>query len=138
MARIFVYDGREFPDPDAKLSVEEVRRQLADFFPELANAETRESRRGEDTVYTFVKRIGTKGARRRSPHRAVLAVLRRVPEKRLAVFALAAELVGPDGELDVDAAAARQPEVNLATAEAEGYTQATRQAIQALRQLRPR
>ena len=32
MARIFNYDGREFPDPDPLLSVEEVRGQLAEFF----------------------------------------------------------------------------------------------------------
>jgi hypothetical protein len=25
---VFVYDAREFPDPDPKLSVEDVRRQL--------------------------------------------------------------------------------------------------------------
>ena len=135
MPRIFVYDGREFPDPDPTLSVEDVRKQLSDFFPELANAETREERRGEDeTRYTFTRRIGTKGR----PRPVVVDVLRRVPEKRLAVFALAAELVGPDGELDVDAAAARQPEVNLATAEARAYARATEQAVRALRQLRPR
>ena len=135
MARIFVYDGREFPDPDAHLSVEEVRRQLADFFPELANAETREGRRGEDTVYTFVKRIGTKGARRHSPHRTVLAVLRRVPEQRLRVFALAGDLLNADGELDLAAAAAREPEIALAVAEAEAYARATRRAADALRRL---
>ena len=33
MARIFVYDGREFPDPDAALAPDEVRKQLVDFFP---------------------------------------------------------------------------------------------------------
>jgi PRTRC genetic system protein C len=42
MPRLFVYDGRTFPDPDSRLSVEDVRRQLADYFPELANADTRE------------------------------------------------------------------------------------------------
>lgn len=61
MARLFVYDGREFPDPDRKVPVEDIRRQLSEFFPELANADTREEKRGEDTVYTFSKRIGTKG-----------------------------------------------------------------------------
>jgi PRTRC genetic system protein C len=61
MARIFSYDGREFPDPDPKVPVEEVRRQLAEFFPELVNADTRESKRDPDTLYTFTKRIGTKG-----------------------------------------------------------------------------
>ena len=28
MSRVFVYDGREFPDPDSSLSVEDVRKQL--------------------------------------------------------------------------------------------------------------
>ena len=132
MARVFVYDAREFPDPDPKLSVEDVRRQLLDFFPELANAETREETRGEDSIYTFSKRIGTKGRRR---HPNVVAILRRVPEKQLRVFELAAELIGENGEIDVDATALRQPEVNLALAEVEGYVRATRQATEALMNL---
>ena len=61
MARVFIYDGREFPDPDPSLSPDEVRRMMADFFPELANAEVREHRKGEDTVYELVRRVGTKG-----------------------------------------------------------------------------
>jgi len=61
MARVFIYDGREFPDPDPNLSVDEVRRMMSDFFPELANAEMRESKRGEDTVHELVRRVGTKG-----------------------------------------------------------------------------
>ncbi len=136
MARIFVYDGREFPDPDARLSVEEVRRQLAEFFPELANADTREEQRGEDRVYTFTRRIGTKGA----PHRrrpSIVGLLRRVPEVRIGVFALAAELLDAHGELDLDRAAARHPDVTLAIAEAEAYAEATRRAVDALRQLPP-
>ena len=59
--RIFVYDGREFPDPDPALSADEVRKMMADFFPELANAETREVQRGEDTLHEFTRRTGTKG-----------------------------------------------------------------------------
>ena len=134
MARIFVYDGREFPDPDPKLPVEEVRKQLSEFFPELGNADTREEKRGEDTAYTFSKRIGTKG--RRPPE--VVAILRRVPERRLRVLELAAELLDQGGELDLDAAAIRQPEINLAIAEVEAYTRATRQAVEAIRRLPPR
>jgi len=61
MARIFVYDGREFPDPDPKMSPEQVRQNLSSLLPELANADTRQSKRGEDDVYTFQKRVGTKG-----------------------------------------------------------------------------
>ena len=131
MARIFLYDGREFPDPDPQLSVEEVRQQLSVFFPELSNADTREERRGENTVYTFSKRIGTKGYNRRR----VVDVVRCVPTTRLRVFELAAELLDTDGELDLDAIGVRQPDINLAMAEAEAYARATRQAAQALRRL---
>jgi PRTRC genetic system protein C len=136
MARLFSYDGRDFPDPDPALTVEAVRKQMSDFFPELANAETREERRGDDTVYTFSRRIGTKGRR---PRRLdVVAILRRVEPKRLAVFDLAAGLIGPDGEVNLDAAAARQPEINLARAEAEASARATKTAVAALRLLPPR
>jgi hypothetical protein len=99
--------------------------------PELANADTREEKRGEDTVYTFARRIGTKGRR---PSAAV-AVLRRVPAKSLRILELAAELLTDDGELDVDRAAARQPQINLAVAEARAYARATQGTTAALRQL---
>ncbi|MGD9889892.1 MAG: PRTRC system protein C [Dehalococcoidia bacterium] len=132
MVRHFIYDGREFPDPDPRLPVEAVRRQLAEFFPELTNADTREEQREGDTVYTFTRRIGTKGARRR---RSIIAILRGVPATYLAVYALAAELLDACGELDLDAVAVRQPELNLAVAEADAYARATRQAVQALQGL---
>ena len=61
MGRIFIYEGKPYEDPDPKMSVDEVRRSLVDFFPELSNAEVKESKQGEDTTYTFSKRVGTKG-----------------------------------------------------------------------------
>jgi PRTRC genetic system protein C len=64
MAREFIVDGRTFPDPDPNRSVEEVKRMMESFFPELANAETREHKKGEDTSYEFVRRVGTKGNKR--------------------------------------------------------------------------
>ena len=135
MARIFVYDNRSFPDPDPAVSVEDVRQQLAQYFPELTNGDTRQEQRGEDTVYTFSRRIGTKGAaRRRRAH--VVAIVRGVASRRLAVFDLAADLVNPLGELDLDATAARQPELNLARAEAEAYARATQRAVDSLRHIR--
>src|ERR1700694_5056800 len=97
MARIFVYDQREFPDPDPKLAVECIRKQLAEFFPELTNADTREEKRGDDTLYTFSKRIGTKGAT--IPD--IVAIIQRVPEKRLRIFEIASELIDARGEVDV-------------------------------------
>ena len=61
MPREFIVDGRTFPDPDPNRSVDEVKRMMTDFFPELANAETREHKKGEDISYEFVRRVGTKG-----------------------------------------------------------------------------
>lgn len=68
MGRVFVYDGREFPDPDPNLSPDEVRASMSNFFPELANAEIKESQRDsttepsqKDDVYEFQRRVGTKG-----------------------------------------------------------------------------
>ena len=61
MARIFVYDNREFPDPDPAMSVEEVRQSMTSFFPELANADTKQSKRGDDDIIVFEKRVGVKG-----------------------------------------------------------------------------
>ena len=62
MARVFVYDDREFPDPDPQMSVEQVKATLADFYGEIANASVKETQRGEDTVHEFQRRVGTKGA----------------------------------------------------------------------------
>ena len=166
MARKFIYDNREFPDPDPSLPVEEVRKQLSEYFPELANADTREEKKGEDTHYVFSKRIGTKGVtgaagasvargepagapaprpvraaagtrrtRRRSPeYRAadLVRILRRVPEQRLRLFDLVGELLDRRGRLDRGRAAARQPEVNMAIAEAQAYARATERAVGAL------
>lgn len=68
MVRVFIYDGREFPDPDPAMSSDEVRQSMTNFFPELANAETQESERDsaadpavKEKVFEFKKRVGTKG-----------------------------------------------------------------------------
>lgn len=62
MPRIFVYDGREFPDPDGGLTVEEVKTNLASFMPELANATVTQTQRDGNTIIHFNKRVGTKGS----------------------------------------------------------------------------
>ncbi len=59
--RIFVYDGREFPDPDPTKSVDDIKAQMADFFPELATADVKTVDRDGDTLYEFVKKVGVKG-----------------------------------------------------------------------------
>ena len=62
MARTFVYDNRTFPDPDANMTVEQVKTSLSDFFGELATAETKATTKEDGTeVYEFIRRTGTKG-----------------------------------------------------------------------------
>ncbi|MDD5060741.1 MAG: PRTRC system protein C [Candidatus Marinimicrobia bacterium] len=64
MVRKFAYDNREFPDPDPALTPEQVKQNMAPFFPELATAEIREHKIGEDTVYEFIRKTGTKGTKK--------------------------------------------------------------------------
>jgi len=86
----------------------------------LTNADTREEKREDGTVYVFSKRIGTKGAAAplTSPTlpgaETIVAIIRAVPKKRLRVLELARELLDGDGELDLDAAADRSPDVSTA------------------------
>lgn len=61
MTRIFIYDGREFPDPDPNLTADEVRKMMTDFFPELANAEIKQEKREDDTLVSLIRKTGTKG-----------------------------------------------------------------------------
>ena len=61
MARIFIVDEREVPDPDPNLTIDQVRDSLAEFFPDLANATHTLTPRGEDQIVDFSRRVGTKG-----------------------------------------------------------------------------
>lgn len=143
MARFFIVDGKQLPDPDSRLTPDEVRAYLAaNFYDWLANAETREERRSDDTHYTFTRRIGTKGAgsrRSAGPRNGrIRRLIRAAPEQRLRVWDLAAALTLPSGDIDHLAAAQRQPEIELALAECEASARATHAAAEALRRLRPR
>lgn len=61
--RTFIYDGREHPDPNPDLSPEDVKKQMADFFPELHTATITEHKKdGGDIAYEFERRTGTKGS----------------------------------------------------------------------------
>ena len=44
------------------MSVDQVKGTLADFYGEIANASVKETKRGDDTIYEFQRRVGTKGA----------------------------------------------------------------------------
>ena len=68
-----------------------------------------------------------------------VGLLAATPPADLKIIELTAELTLPDGSLDLDRAAARQPEVELACAQAQDYAAATRRLLEAFKwQLRTR
>ena len=72
-------------------------------------------------------------------NQTLAGLLAATPPADLRIIELTAELTLPDGSLDLDGAAARQPEVELACAQAQEYAAATRRLLESLRcKLRPR
>ena len=72
-------------------------------------------------------------------NRTFTGLLAATPPADLSILELTAELTRPDGAFDLDAAAARQHEVELACVQAQDYAAATGRLLEALRwQLRPR
>ena len=68
-----------------------------------------------------------------------VGLLAAVPATNLRIIELTAELTRPDGTFDLDAAAARQPEVETACAQAQDYASATTRLLDAMRwKLKPR
>ncbi len=72
-------------------------------------------------------------------NRTFAGLLAATPPADLSILELTAELTRPDGSFDLDAAAARQTEVELACVQAKDYAASTGRLLEALRwQLRPR
>ena len=62
MDREFRYDELRLPDPNPRLSVDEVRTAFSATYPEIATAAlTGPEAVGNKLVYHFTKAIGTKG-----------------------------------------------------------------------------
>lgn len=68
----------------------------------------------------------------------VVAALRKVPPKKLLIIELVNEIPIKYGELDYAELAERQPEINLAIAEAKAYGTHTIMAVDSLIRLRAR
>jgi PRTRC genetic system protein C len=62
MTREFRYDSVRLPDPNSKLSLDEVRTAFSATYPEIATAVVSGPEAvGNKLVYHFAKAIGTKG-----------------------------------------------------------------------------
>ena len=66
-------------------------------------------------------------------NRTLAGLLAATPPADLRILELTAELTQPDGSFDLDAAAARQSEVELACAQAQDYSAATGRLSEAMR-----
>ena len=66
-------------------------------------------------------------------NRTIAGLLAATPPSDLRIIELTAELTRPDGSLDLDAAAARQPEVESACAQAQDYAASTGRLLEAMR-----
>ncbi len=72
-------------------------------------------------------------------NRTFTGLLAATPPAGLSILELTAEITRPDGSFDLDAAAARQQDVESACVQAQDYAAATGRLLEALRwQLRPR
>ncbi|MGD0694460.1 MAG: PRTRC system protein C [Terriglobia bacterium] len=62
LSRYFEFHGQRLPDPNPKLSVEEVRALYAQQYPDIATAAiTGPEVIGEKLRYQFTRAIGSKG-----------------------------------------------------------------------------
>lgn len=127
--RVFVVDGKEYEDRFRDKTPEEVMKFFAEWHPDLHNGEVVSSKRGDEDVFTFRKRLGTKGTAAPAaanasdggdgggvaprPRDRFLAALAMVPPKHLAIWGLAEELY-QGGDLDIEAVNAREDEFDRA------------------------
>jgi PRTRC genetic system protein C len=62
MSRSFIYNGVKLPDPDPRMTPEEVKNIYSNQYPELTTAAiTGPEGSGDHLLYSFVRAIGTKG-----------------------------------------------------------------------------
>ncbi len=62
LSRGFSYNGVKLPDPDPRMTPEEVKNVYSNQYPELATAAiTGPEASGDHLQYSFVRAIGTKG-----------------------------------------------------------------------------
>lgn len=62
VGRIFLYGGRTLPDPDTRLTPEEVKQFYAAIHPELLNASVEGGEfDGNTQTFRFERSVGTKG-----------------------------------------------------------------------------
>lgn len=139
MPRLFRYGDNAWEDPGPEFSNDDVRKQLATYFPELANADVKTSELPDGrTEVLFVKRSGTKGggpaeitpqmSRPLSPG-WIAAQLAKVKPATLKAPGLLGRLQDLDarGELDTATLLAAQPDLERATSELSAHVEKSKE-----------
>ncbi len=153
--RVFLIDGKEYPDPDSTLPItgrRSVQAMYRDYFPDqLDNADVAQKTRPDGTLeVTFKRRIGTKGVGRRVSQRtgannsgeAVITVARvaellaGLPDDRPLAWELVEQAIAPDGAVRLDYAPPAS-QLNLAEAQQTARTRLIDLAVSELGRLRP-
>lgn len=70
------YGDKQFPMDD--YTFDQAKQVMARHFPELADPEVKTEKQGDDTIYTFTKKAGRKGAGKNVPTGDVQRALRQV------------------------------------------------------------
>jgi len=153
--RVFLIDGKEYPDPDSDLPItgtRSVQAMYRDYFPgQLDNVDVAQKTRDDGTVeVTFKRRIGTKGAgmptrRRRQTGGSgevvitlpsVVRVLAALPHDRPLAWDLVEQAIGPKGAVRIDYVPPAA-QLNLAEAQLAARVRLIGLAVGELRRLRP-
>jgi len=153
--RVFLIDGKEYPDPDSDLPItgtRSVQAMYRDYFPgQLDNVDVAQKTRDDGTVeVTFKRRIGTKGAPMPTRRRrqiggsgevvitlpSVVRVLAALPNDRPLAWDLVEQAIGPKGAVRLDYVPPAA-QLNLAEAQLSARARLIELAVGELRRLRP-
>lgn len=109
MSKSFVKYGEKTLELPAGMTLSQAKEQMARFFPELADPEVKTDKNGDDTVYTFSKKAGRKGAGRKSAAGPLATLTTRLRQVRATPIAspavIAVALQTSDGaRVDLEAA----------------------------------
>ena len=130
MPRIFVYDGREFPDPDGGLTVEEVKTNLASFMPETRQRHRHPDSKGRKHHHPFQQ--ASRDQRLPVNNQLLAEILDTVPPAHLEILDLAASLSHPNGTITTHDLITHQRQFEDAAPQAAAYADATHRLIAAL------
>ncbi len=133
--RVFIYEGKELPDIDPSMTPDEIRQHYGNFFPELYNADIKETVDKENTLFTFNRRIGTKSDGVTIDNPTLIKVLRSVREHKLKLFKIACSVPIKDGRMDDAVLSAKAVEIEAAISEASSYIKECQELINRLRVL---